>query len=156
MKKVLKNSYVVALIALYVASYAGMGVHSCTYDGTVEFTLAANELSISEEPHSHHGHGHQGHEDHIHSVCHHCDEDCCSGAHLYQADCCSIAFYVLTDSQVFSGDDSKVLLDSAPLFLANEVSLNLSLSEAKADNSQYSYLDDFYISHQRLFSVWRL
>ncbi|MBP5210600.1 MAG: hypothetical protein J6Z27_02020 [Bacteroidales bacterium] len=156
MKKVFRHSYVLALIALYIASYAGVGVHSCTYDGMVEFTLAPSELTVSEQGHSHHGHGHDDHDGHVHTVCHHCDLDGCGEEHISEADCCSIAFYVLTDSQDFSDCNSKVLLDSAPLFLADEAALSNTLSEVRADSSIYSYLDEFYISHQKMFSVWRL
>lgn len=96
MKRIVSYLFPVLLVAVYLISTMGCGVHKCTADGTYDVMILFGE-SICESAHPENGNG---------PVCscglnHILAED---GEH-HDGDCCSTDTYVLSQDQVTSNND---------------------------------------------------
>lgn len=134
-----RNIFFVAVVALYIVSTMGYGVHRCTTDGTASLILLfgespceyvhshvdehGNTYTHSHAPgmhdqacsHGHHGDCGQGHGEGCsahHSGEHH--EGGCAGHHHEQEHdgCCSTDVYVLTQDQNTVEDNNPFILQT--------------------------------------------
>lgn len=155
MKTVFKNLYVFSLVLLYVFAYSGIGVHRCSIDNTIDFIVESDELSHTCQAvyHCNHKHISSDQHGHIHTLCHSCTDACENTTHFHQSDCCSVSFYVLTDSQNSYESGTKVYLPDSIVYFSN-----LELGIASKVNSNYVVNTELYksVSYQALFSVWTL
>ncbi len=146
MKRIISHIFMAPVIMLYLLSYVGFGVHTCTCNNTRDFFLLLGDVSC----------------ENIHSHSH--NSECCSGTechHCTQHDdgCCSTEVIVLDDVQ----DSETPLFISAPSYVAlAEFVVPETINFGSAAPSLGSSCDlplpplIHFDSYLPLFSQWRL
>lgn len=140
MKSLMRNMAFLAVMALYILSTMGYGVHRCTTDGTAQFILLFGE-SPCEYVHSHidsqgnsytHSHVPGGHHSDSDCDAHHTGE--CTHHHNDDGDggCCSTDVYVVTEDQAASDRnfdlEPQMTLLASSVYVGEENSLHSSVS----------------------------
>ncbi len=104
MKKFVSKILVAPLLVVYLTAVAGVTIHECTVDRTMEL-LGLLAEQTDDCPHSHHG----------------CPQDSDAGGHhhsgvsLCEGKCCHDSIYALEQAQRTSDDDYSKLTDCAPV-----------------------------------------
>lgn len=92
MKKIFTYVFPTILVFVYLLSYVGFGIHTCTCSGTTDVILLFNNLSCERiHTHIHLSHHQCENEEHHHHECDHHDDG--------EAECCHTRILVLTDAQ---------------------------------------------------------
>lgn len=112
MKQIIRNILFLAIIALYVFSTMGYGVHKCTSDGSASLVILFAETPCE----------HQGVCGHQQECCHHhhsedeCDEEA-DDCNSHSNSCCSTDVYILTPDQTPVQDDFEIQMPMAESFM---------------------------------------